>query len=952
MRRAHARVAIAAAAMALMPQFSGAQESPAVTSEALQEVIVTGSRIPRPMDEATGPITVIDALDLARLPADSIGEILQRLPLQNGATMNTNVNVAGDGSIRGDGSTRINLRGLGPERTLVLLNGRRFVFGGLGGDASVDLNTIPSSMIERIEISPSGASAIYGADAVAGVVNIITRRDYSGLDVGTDYKLTERGDGAVRSVHALAGFDIDRGNLMFGAEFSDQDAVNEGRRDYSAHVESLLQNGTVVDTGSLFTAEGFIQVPANNTLGLAPNFYTRVAGSSGQSAADYRLFNPLTDQLNYAPYGDLQTPAQRGSLWLMAHRALTDSIEWFTEALEHLGTSQQVFLPVSYTNFATGAAPVDASGAQVIPQNNFYNPFGADVPGILRAMLENGSQVFREQSTTQRILSGLRGDVDHWHWEGSLSWARSDTRYFQSNQILQDRIRLAVGPSGRAANGSIVCGTPDPLTGIVPSASIIPGCVPLDLFDGQGRNGSGSITRDQINYINADLTNRGYDQQLSADIALSGPLGRLPAGSVKWSFGAEYRRESAGVTLDPLTQQGIIGDGGGVALNQNSFSVGEAFVEAEVPLLAGAPGARALDASLGARYSHYSNFGDTTPLQAGLRWNIVRALTVRGSYAQVFRAPGTLDLFAQQAQVLDYEIDPCGNNPSPAQRRNCVAAGVPGGSYAQAAEPYPVYTGGNPQLAPESGSTWTAGALLQLREFDALQASLDFWRIRLDHAIGSVDDATIINDCADSGSPDACRLITRHADGSIASVDAQTANLTRYTVRGIDLSLSASQPLGHGVVAAHLSATYLGAFDVTQFQNGTSSQIAGTYDADTEVSWPRWRAQATLDWLLGPWMLSYSGHYIDSFRECGDKNPALFDVPFFTAQDCRTVESRVFHDLSASYRFASGVRLTAAVENLFDTDPPRINLSPTDNTDPSIYPLLGRSYAVRVLYSF
>ena len=243
-------------------------------------------------------------------------------------------------------------------------------------------------------------------------------------------------------------------------------------------------------------------------------------------------------------------------------------------------------------------------------------------------------------------------------------------------------------------------------------------------------------------------------------------------------------------------------------------------------------------------------------------------------------------------------------------------------------------------------------ALLQLREFDALQASLDFWRIRLDHAIGSVDDATIINDCADSGSPDACRLITRHADGSIASVDAQTANLTRYTVRGIDLSLSASQPLGHGVVAAHLSATYLGAFDVTQFQNGTSSQIAGTYDADTEVSWPRWRAQATLDWLLGPWMLSYSGHYIDSFRECGDKNPALFDVPFFTAQDCRTVESRVFHDLSASYRFASGVKLTAAVENLFNTDPPRINLSPTDNTDPSIYPLLGRSYAVRVLYAF
>jgi outer membrane receptor protein involved in Fe transport len=165
--------------------------------------------------------------------------------------------------------------------------------------------------------------------------------------------------------------------------------------------------------------------------------------------------------------------------------------------------------------------------------------------------------------------------------------------------------------------------------------------VPLDLFDGQGSNGTGSIAPDQISYINADLTNRAYDQQLSADIALSGALGWLPAGSVKWSFGAEYRRESAGVTLDPLTQQGIIGDGGGVALNQESFTASEAFVEAEAPLLAGEPGVRALDISLGARYSHFSNFGNATPLQAGLHWNIVRALTVRGSYAQVFRAPGT-----------------------------------------------------------------------------------------------------------------------------------------------------------------------------------------------------------------------------------------------------------------------------------------------------------------------
>jgi iron complex outermembrane recepter protein len=450
------------------------------------------------------------------------------------------------------------------------------------------------------------------------------------------------------------------------------------------------------------------------------------------------------------------------------------------------------------------------------------------------------------------------------------------------------------------------------------------------------------------------VTNRGHNQQLLGDFALSGAFGRLPAGSVKWAFGAEYRRESAGVTLDPLiNEQGIIGDGGGQAVNAAAFTANEIYVEAEVPLLADRPGARALVASLGARYSHFSNFGDTTPLQAGLRWNVAQALTFRGGYAQAFRAPSTLDLFETQTQgVGGGATDPCGNDPTPAQRRNCLAAGVPGGSYSQSNTAlYQILSGGNPQLAAETGSTWSAGVLLDLRQFHGVQASLDYWRIQLDHAIGTVDDITILNECADSGSPDACRLITRRPDGSIAAVDTRTANLARYAEHGIDLSLSTSHPLGRGKVDAHLAATYLGAFDITHFQNGTSSDVAGTYDMNTEVSWPRWRAQAALDWARGPWGVSYSAQFIASFRECGDKNPSFLGVAFFTAQECRSVEARIFHDVSASYRFAHGLNVTVAVENLLDTDPPRINLSPTDNTDPSIYPLLGRTYTVRVVYS-
>ena len=251
----------------------------------LAEVIVTGTRLNVTQSDSIAPVTVLDRRDVERSGADSVGKIVRVLPMNTGSPIGTNVNNGGDGA------ARVDLRGLGSQRTLVLLNGRRFPNGGVGGDASVDLNMLPVSWIERIEVLASGASAVYGADAVGGVVNVITRTDVEGAEFGGGWTITERGDGEIVRGDALVGFDLFGGSWSIGVDYTKQDGVSLARRDYSAApLETIDANGGVGFVGNLAIPEGLFDVPEENALGLEPGFYTRVTGAAGQTAADYRPF--------------------------------------------------------------------------------------------------------------------------------------------------------------------------------------------------------------------------------------------------------------------------------------------------------------------------------------------------------------------------------------------------------------------------------------------------------------------------------------------------------------------------------------------------------------------------------------------------------------------------------------------------------------------------------------
>ncbi len=344
-------------------------------------------------------------------------------------------------------------------------------------------------MIERVEISSSGGSAIYGADAVAGVVNIITRQDFAGVELGSDYSLSAAGDGGIATAHAVVGGGGDHGHITLGAEYVSQDAVGMGSRGYSRYVETLATpTGPLVHVGSIYLPQGFFSIPAGNLLGLAPGYYTIVNGAPGNAANDYKPFNitPQDEYFNYAPYTFLQTPSQRGAVWLQANAQLRPSVEFFAEALAQRSDSRQQLAPSTYSSGDDyGAAPTDpATGMPVIPANNYYNPLGVDVPLVLRRLIEGGDRRYREVSDVDRVLLGLRGDRGSWHWETSLTWASNRTESFESGETLRTSAALAVGPSGLDASGHVVCGTPDPATGVVPPANIVAGCVPLNLFGG------------------------------------------------------------------------------------------------------------------------------------------------------------------------------------------------------------------------------------------------------------------------------------------------------------------------------------------------------------------------------------------------------------------------------------------------------------------------------------
>ena len=889
----------------------------------LSEIIVTGSRTASSVEQSTIPVQVLDQADLLRTGVDELGKILQMLPMNTGAPINSNINNSGDGS------TRVDLRAVGPARTLILLNGRRIMNGGLGGDESVDLTSLPLSWIESVDVVTSGASAIYGADAVSGVINVITKKNVEGFDVAGSYTSSERGDGQIATVTAGGGFVRDRTSLQIGGEFVKQEGVTLDQRAYSAIPLAYAgSDGSKEFLGSGTVPAGQFGIPAGNALGLAPGNYMRVPGSTGQTAADYMPYTKA-DAFNYAPYNYSQTPQERDSVWLLGSQRVAEHSELFVEGLVNRRQSAQRLAPSPYSTGST-AAPVLSNGDVGIPANNYYNPFGTDLEDVRRRFTESPDRGYDQTVDTWRGVLGLRGDVASWRWEVSVQASRATTVEHELGRLVAARYANAFGPSGLDASGTVVCGVSDPTTGVVPAANIIAGCVPTNLFGGVG-----SVTPAQLAYLTPELNNHGVNEEQIVDANLSGRLGRLPSGAINWAAGAQYRRESGSNHQDTLALSGV-SDDVETEVPNGSFSVKEIYGEARIPLVRAQPGTSELSADLGVRHSDFSTFGANTTWQAGLLWKPVSTVTARADYARVYRVPSISDLY-QTAGVLSatFDRDPCGNSPTPKQRIVCAANGVPGGSYVEADDDeYASIQGGNVGLRPERGFNIGAALEYQPDWASGLRGTIDYYRIALNGAIEAPFAGDVLNACVETGAAGVCDLIQRHPDGSLLQVNTLERNFGNLTTDGMDAGLH-WKPSGQQF-SAGITGTYLAQYNVLYFPGGPVFKEAGS------LSLPHWRALGHVDWNRGEWNASYSLQYIGGYRDC-----STFDDGSYY---CNKVRGIAYHDVALGYRLPDGIDLRLAVTNLLNIDPPFINFGTNANTDGATYRLLGRSYFLGLRY--
>ncbi|MCL2915680.1 TonB-dependent receptor [Shewanella corallii] len=577
-----------------------AQESAGADVERIE---VTGSRIQRTDMETASPVTTIDAASIQATGATSIDEVLQKMTSAGGAMTNPAVN---NGSL---GNASINLRGLGSQRTLVLVNSRRMVNSGTGAAARVDLNTIPVSMIKRIEVLKDGASAVYGTDAVAGVVNIILKDDFEGLEMNLQTGVSGHGDGEEVSFDITMGGSFDRGNVVMGIQYMDRGGVGQGDRDFSAcpYAERTNAQGELelYCAGSVYSEFGHIYNGSDKN----------VTDLQGSASGEWKEFED-SDRYNYAPSSFLYTPMQRLNITALGNYELTDDINLFAEAMHTKRWSSQSMAPQPiYTSFDYDVATM----GDALVSHGYKD---GDEIAYYRRMSDVGDRLFSQVVDTSRVVLGLEGYLDSgFQWDASINYGRND-----SVEHLENLVNMG------SVNEAIEAGTFNPLQ-------------------------QSSWQGESINEFVYTELNSGGSEMFIASANIAGELYELPAGYLGIAAGVEHRKDKAWFVPDSLTSQGLANDPK-VEPTQGEFDVNEAYVELAVPLLADLPGAQQVDLSAAMRFFDYSTFGSDSTWKLGLTWRVYDDLMFRGVASTAFRAPTVNELFSGESPSMDMITHP------------------------------------------------------------------------------------------------------------------------------------------------------------------------------------------------------------------------------------------------------------------------------------------------------
>ena len=967
-----------------------ADDSPeaAARRSAEEQITVTGSRIRRKDLTTAAPVTVVTRQQFETSGKATIGDFLQTMPEQGNAP-NFQLNTGGV-NYGADGTTRINLRSLGIQRTLVLVNGRRVVPGGLGASAAVDLNTIPTEAVDRVEVLKDGASAIYGSDAVAGVVNIITRRNYSGTDLGAQYGLSGHADAQTFDAHVTTGSSGETSGAMFSVRYFNQKDSGLRDRDWSNQALDFdYTGGGANPSGSSRTPQGTVRfdelLDANGngtgkancngnqlclrlTAGAKPSLrYIRdpagqICGpnNAGQTEC-FRVFNSKApangntgnDFYNFAAENYLTIPST--------------TVQAFSAGDAKFPVARGYY-EVSYVqrNSTQNAAPSPLNPADYnninVSKDSLYNPFGVDLNFLGRRLVEFGRRTYSEELGTFRVVTGLDGVLSDvfgplhgWYWDAAMNYGKTSGTFTTGGAFRNSRVASAVGPSMLDATGKAVCVTqPGDIK------TVIPGCVPINLLGGPN---NGSIDPAAQDYLGFTGTSRAFDALYSVGLNLGGDLFTLAGDRpVGLAVGYEFRRQSGAQTADPIVQAGDSSDFNFKSTN-GYFTVNEAFAELSVPLLANVPGVEALEASAAARYVNYSTFGGNFTYKFGARYTPIRDLTVRGTYSTAFRAPSISELYLGATENDPSATDPCVDlsKLTPAQAGKCTANGVKGGGSGDNGLQELTRNGGNPKLDAETATSYSLGVVVQPQAVKGLSVTVDYFNISIDKAIGTIGAPNILQGCFFNLNDDYCKLVVRNNAGAIQYISDVNQNIGQRTTGGIDLAVRYALPTPVGRFAFGFDGNWLAFLDNT-LKLATGNQTihgVGNYDLG---ALPALKANVGADWSTDRIVAGVVGRYIGNFKECsnpGDPTTAAGGLCALTNTTTNSFVRQVGHyvqvDLHGGYTLPSTLGKTsffAGISNVFDQRPPYIYSAALANSDPSTYDYLGRYVYGRVQHKF
>lgn len=932
----------------------------AAQSAELEQVVVTGSRIERPELDSAMPVSVVDMGAMERLGRTNVYDALLRETALGPGT--GPYNVAPENTTDG-GVGVLELRNMGANRSLTLIDGKRRV-SGTQKSSSVDVNMIPSAMVERVEIITGGAAAVYGADAVTGAVNIITKREIDGTEVTAKYGMSERGDAENSTFSLATGTRLfgDRGSVSIGGSYRKQEKLFQWDRDYTAKRLLFVANnantgpadgipdrltftdvrnfyysyeptitvgpfspgGTLPDAsttyvlqpdGSVVNAEYDYQFKAEvgersggngGNAGRALNEEDLIVGPSEAVAFIGRFGYELTDAMDY----ELRVDHGRNRYDGSRRYFRLDSRPWLgSTSAPYPSPSAKLdnpFLPAAFRDIMT------SKGVTSIPLDRSYSMFG-----ILGDISE------RETTT---VINTLEGDLPRdFRWEVFHQYGRYTNEIQATNTPIASHFSAAWDVVADPVSGTPVCRN---------AAARAAGCVPFNIF------GFDELTPEQRSYLLATRHEKRTNTQTAAGASLVGKAFSLPAGDVRVALGVEYRKEAIDTKDDPRAESGELAYTATWSQYHPAikadFNVKEVFGELVIPVLADLPFAHSVELEGAYRYSDYNTFGSTNAWKLGGTWSPIETFTFRGVKSKSVRTPNFGELFDPQTLSTFNPTDPCeiGEIDRSAQRRaNCAALGLT--TPLQPRNDLALQTaGGNPELNPESSDSLTIGFVW--RPFPSFDVSVDYWKIEIDNAVTSPSAANILNYCVDGPSIDNpfCDRIVRGADGYVTDISRQSFNAAVLETNGIDVGINYSVAVGDGQLKVGARGTFLDKFET---RTGTLVNVSdGTYGN------PDFLGTLFASYSIGNWDVGMDTRYRSSSINVIEGA----DAPEYV--DDNHVESYIYNDATVSYHFDQ-YSVTGGVNNVFGVEPP---FHPNTYEAGGYYDMVGRSYFLSLKAQF